>query len=80
MRSLLILTVMPPPAVLSAARGSGIETVKVTGRDIAINPEQRPIGHGRIKFEVRCHGPSEHEFVILEMNLARDRATVGARQ
>lgn len=59
-----------------AAGGGGGSTVNVKLNDFSIAPDVSSVGAGSVTFVAENAGPSEHELVVLETDLAPDALPV----
>jgi Sulfocyanin (SoxE) domain len=59
------------PGIASEAAG-GARTVNATEKDFAIALDTSTAGSGQVDFEITNEGPSTHEFVVFETDLAPD--------
>jgi uncharacterized cupredoxin-like copper-binding protein len=67
--------VTPSPATSPATGGGGV-TIATTEKDFSITPAQTTVAAGKVTFDVKNDGPSQHEFVVFKTDLAEDKLPV----
>lgn len=65
-----------PTAATGASATGGGSTVDATEKDFAIGVDPATASAGRIDFEISNAGPSVHEFVVFQTDLAPDQLPV----